>query len=561
MTYQKSSASLQEELTRAEPLAPSPRRSEPRLKRPFGFEVAYRIHGEAPLHNVLLTENQPMELRVANVLLRDGETIILDKIETVSVEDHHFLIQFKTGQLASATTTVEGSDWAVLRKEDATTGTTNVYLAWKSAAKRLDAGETLSIVFRGLYAQANAVQSLPMFLSWPEPAIEGDTHADSPLRIVQRIPDQGNKYETEAYVILEKRVWGGRSTIPLRLDIVGLNQVVNVGNEESALMLRVTNCAPSGSQGEDVEFKYVASVTDRSFLRLKVPIGTIAARPFAVSTKDQANGITRALSGWTVQAGSANADSTEMHFGFVPNATVKLKPGEYLDIALSKVVTSHPSGIAHLELEYGKLPGFRDGKLTVAVEKLPMKLDANGNLLLKWNLDDGGRFKDKTGAVTPVGTVVAFGGSTAPAGWLLCDGRSVSTTMYPDLYAVLGATFGSAASGQFRVPDLRVSVPIGASATYNLGSTGGAINHVLTTSEMPLHLHEVTDPGHRHQVFVFNDNGVVLGDGMDSRQSTRTAHIPATAPSQSGISIQPAGGSSPHNNMQPYLVVNYIIKC
>jgi microcystin-dependent protein len=671
---------------------PSPRASGPRRKKPFGFEVVYQIPGELPLDGVLLTEDQSLELRIANVLLRDAEAIILNKIDAVTVEAYHFLIQFKAGQLASATTTVEGSNWAVLRREDTTTGTTNVYLAWKSATKRLEAGETLSLVFKGLFARPDAALSLPMLLSWPEPDIGDSSQNLSPLRIEPRIPGQGDEYETEEYLILEKKVWAGRTTIPLRLDCVGPNQVMNAENAESTLVLRLTNTAPSGSQGENVEFKYVSSITARSFLKLKVPVGTTAARPFALCTIEQVNGITRALSGWTVQTGTPNSDNTEMTFGFVPTATRTLAPGAYLEITLTKVVSSHPSGITHLELEFGQVPGFRDGKLTVALEKTPMvlgrgtqqghvgwgstaptarlfvrdghirmssnqsefqnqgplvlrsdsddggddrslsvfhgtkqtnalmeldsngtlrlrtasgqhgfnhtdgtrtvgtyvnasggwvgtrsshalnfftgngdpsvTLSTNGNLWARGSLDIDGRYTDKTGAVMPVGAVVAFGGTTAPGGWLLCQGQELLITAYQDLYNVLNTAFGSAASGSFRLPDLRKRVPVGVSGTtYPRGATGGAETHTLTSTQIPAHSHTVNDPGHTHSMETRNDeNRKTLRRIQAWISSNSNIYSHSTNSSRTGITLSNTGGGGSHNNMQPYAVLNYIIK-
>jgi microcystin-dependent protein len=84
--------------------------------------------------------------------------------------------------------------------------------------------------------------------------------------------------------------------------------------------------------------------------------------------------------------------------------------------------------------------------------------------------------------VVPPGTIVAFAGTTVPAGWLLCDGASVSTTLpagYPDLFAAILYTYGGS-GGTFSVPDLRQRFPLGKAASGTgvvLGSTGGAIDH------------------------------------------------------------------------------------
>lgn len=93
------------------------------------------------------------------------------------------------------------------------------------------------------------------------------------------------------------------------------------------------------------------------------------------------------------------------------------------------------------------------------------------------------------GAV-PTGAVIPYAGSSAPDGWLLCNGQSVSTTTYAELHAVIGYTFGGS-GGSFNVPDLRQRFPLGVaeSGTGNtLGATGGTINHTHTG---PAHTHGV----------------------------------------------------------------------
>lgn len=117
----------------------------------------------------------------------------------------------------------------------------------------------------------------------------------------------------------------------------------------------------------------------------------------------------------------------------------------------------------------------------------------------------------------PPGTVVAYGGSTAPAAWLLCDGSAVSRAAYAALFAVLGTAFGVGdGSSTFNVPDLRQRFPLGLAASgtgSTLGGTGGAVDHthgsplttgapsataqataLLTTAASPTHTHSVTVP-------------------------------------------------------------------
>ena len=147
-------------------------------------------------------------------------------------------------------------------------------------------------------------------------------------------------------------------------------------------------------------------------------------------------------------------------------------------------------------------------------------------------------------ADVPPGTIVAFAGSTPPAGWLLCDGAAKSSAAYPDLFGAIGYTWGGS-GGTFNVPDLRGRAPIGAgqgSGLTNrpLAEKGGEERHQLTVAEMPSHSHTLqTIPNYD------GTNGYWELDKMANPETVTTSST---------------GGDQPHNNMQPYAVVYFIIK-
>jgi len=99
----------------------------------------------------------------------------------------------------------------------------------------------------------------------------------------------------------------------------------------------------------------------------------------------------------------------------------------------------------------------------------------------------------------PVGSILMYGAEYATSGWLLCNGQSLDTTTYSDLFAVIGYTFGGAGAN-FNVPDLREKFIIGVkSGTYDLADTGGSNEVILTIAEMPSHTHGINNSGtHTH---------------------------------------------------------------
>lgn len=172
-------------------------------------------------------------------------------------------------------------------------------------------------------------------------------------------------------------------------------------------------------------------------------------------------------------------------------------------------------------------------------------------------------------SLVPSGVISAFAGSTAPTGYLLCDGSAVSRTTYAELFAVIGTTYGSGdGSTTFNLPDLRSRVIVGAGQGTGLtnrlrGSTGGSETHTLTVNEIPAHNHSVNDPGHTHTSRIGLDDKNLTNNAGQAPPGDATSDIKdgyATTSNTTGISIQNTGGGQSFNIMQPFIVLNYIIK-
>lgn len=157
------------------------------------------------------------------------------------------------------------------------------------------------------------------------------------------------------------------------------------------------------------------------------------------------------------------------------------------------------------------------------------------------------------------GFVYDFAGSASsiPSGYLLCDGSAVSRTTYAALFAAIGTTWGTGnGSTTFNLPDLSGKVAVGYSASDStfgtVGNTGGEKTHTLTIAEMP---------SHRHELYASYDDGTGDGGAADTirpwRDSAPSINLNSGSPYNS---MQETGGSSAHNNLQPYGVLLKIIK-
>lgn len=225
------------------------------------------------------------------------------------------------------------------------------------------------------------------------------------------------------------------------------------------------------------------------------------------------------------------------------------------------------------------------GSVGINTENPNYKLDITGSLNASPIYQSGY-------LLVPPGTLMMYIASTAPEGWLICNGLAISRTTYSALFGIMGTIYGAGdGTTTFNLPDMRGRSPLGYGtgaglSARALGAIGGTETHLLTAAEMPehthtgttassgTHTHTVNDPGHTHTQTTVNDDfnnsgGSPPGFTTDSQGSMTWSNINS---STTGITINSAGAHThtfttdsagsgvAHNNMSPFIVVNYIIK-
>jgi microcystin-dependent protein len=140
----------------------------------------------------------------------------------------------------------------------------------------------------------------------------------------------------------------------------------------------------------------------------------------------------------------------------------------------------------------------------------------------------------------------------APKGWAFCNGQLLPINQNQALFSLLGTTYGGDGRVNFGLPDLRARTPIHVDQSFSLGSRGGEDSHTVTASEMPTHTHPVSASssatgGNNSPV------GRFLGGAADAYHSA--ASLATFRPG----TITNVGGSQPHSNDQPYLVLSFCI--
>jgi microcystin-dependent protein len=156
-----------------------------------------------------------------------------------------------------------------------------------------------------------------------------------------------------------------------------------------------------------------------------------------------------------------------------------------------------------------------------------------------------------------IGEIRMFGGSFAPAGWAFCNGATIPISENDALFTLIGTTYGGDGQETFKLPDLQGRIPIhqGGVSNHVIGELGGVESVTLTTAQIPKH---------NHPVVATTNQGNLPDPGNNLVARSATPNIFRYTSDQPDVqlapqSVSPVGGSQPHDNLAPYLCINYII--
>lgn len=157
-----------------------------------------------------------------------------------------------------------------------------------------------------------------------------------------------------------------------------------------------------------------------------------------------------------------------------------------------------------------------------------------------------------------VGEIRMFGGNFAPAGWAFCQGQLMAISENDTLFTLIGTTYGGDGQETFGMPDLQGRIPLHSGTgsdgiTYTLGEKGGVETVTLTVQQIPVHTHPLIASTN-----LANDANPLNNVLAEASSADPYATFPPTI-AMAPQSVTPVGGSQPHENIQPYLCISFII--
>ena len=163
-----------------------------------------------------------------------------------------------------------------------------------------------------------------------------------------------------------------------------------------------------------------------------------------------------------------------------------------------------------------------------------------------------------------VGEIRMFAGNFAPAGWMFCSGQQLPISENEVLFQLIGTTYGGDGQETFNLPNLQSRIPIhqgqgpGISSNYQLGEQAGVEQVTITVNQLPIHTHPAGCSDAAGGGANTNPANGIMHTSDVVQYANPASSGPATGVMNAAM-ISPTGGSQPHDNMQPFLGINYII--
>lgn len=169
-----------------------------------------------------------------------------------------------------------------------------------------------------------------------------------------------------------------------------------------------------------------------------------------------------------------------------------------------------------------------------------------------------------------IGQIIIFGGNFAIRNFAMCNGQALAISQNTALFSILGTTYGGNGLTTFNLPDLRSRFPTHFGqgpglSNYNLGQVSGEENHTLISTEMPVHTHTASAVTTLKASSSAANSGIpttnaAAATGRNNIYQTAAPNVDlAAGAAATSVAVNNAGGSLPHNNLPPYLALNFLI--
>ena len=155
-----------------------------------------------------------------------------------------------------------------------------------------------------------------------------------------------------------------------------------------------------------------------------------------------------------------------------------------------------------------------------------------------------------------IGEIRMFAGNFPPNGWAFCNGQTLPISENDTLFNLIGTTYGGDGQSTFALPNLAARVPMHLNGTYPLAANGGATSVTLTTNQIPTHTHPAIGDAN-----VATTTSGVPSNGLYGNPAPKKYYSAGSVPANLHpfMTLPVQGGSQPHDNMQPYLALTFII--